>query len=790
MSSKLGEILSRLGYITEEDIQNALEVQKTEDGSRKLGEILSDMYLNEDMLKRALSAQERGTLVDPGLDIVSQVLRHRLDQGDIQILLEAISSGGIETFQTKVADVLEKVGTFLDISHRISDIQSLDSVLATLIDMVCEALNADRATLFLNDRETGELFSRVLAGEKISEIRFPNHLGIAGTVFIKGETINIPDAYADPRFNQDVDKKTGYRTRSILCTPVKLRSGELIGVIQVLNKHDGVFDMDDIMVLEAITLQTSSALQSANLFEQVRRAREEETKLLEVTNAISTELQLLPLLEKIMETTTDILEADRSTLFLYDGKTGDLWSQVAQGDEINEIRFPSHLGIAGSVFTTGHTVNIPDAYDDPRFNQEVDKKTGYHTSSILCMPVINKKGVTIGVVQVLNRKGGPFTREDERRLKAFSAQASISIENAQLFEEVLNMKNYNESMLGSLSNGVLTLDPEGRVVKVNVAAEQILKRPERLLVGQASSTIFSGANSWVYDRIIRVQESTEPDISVDAELELPGEKSHSINLAVVPLISVKDEHIGTMLVIEDITQEKRLKGTMARYMTKEVAEKLIESGEDMLGGTTQVASVLFSDIRSFTTLSEGMTASEVVSMLNEYFTVMVDIVFSYKGILDKYIGDAIMAVFGPPFASGEDADNSVRAAVDMMRGLAELNRSLTERGMKALEIGIGINTEEVMSGNIGSIKRMDYTVIGDGVNLAARLEGANKVYGSRIIVSDFTRKSLIDSFIIRKLDNIRVKGKTRPVSIYEIMDFYDESTFPGLENVIRHHRRF
>ncbi|MDF1536440.1 MAG: adenylate/guanylate cyclase domain-containing protein [bacterium] len=446
-----------------------------------------------------------------------------------------------------------------------------------------------------------------------------------------------------------------------------------------------------------------------------------------MTNAISSELQLLPLLEKIMETTTDILEADRSTLFLYDGRTGELWSQVAQGEKINEIRFPSHLGIAGSVFTTGHTVNIPEAYDDPRFNPDVDTKTGYRTRSILCMPVINKKGITIGVVQVLNKKGGTFTREDERRLKAFSAQASISIENAQLFEEVLNMKNYNESMLGSLSNGVLTLGPDGRVVKVNTAAQRILRRPERLLVGQVSSALFSGANSWIHDRITRVRGSMEPDISVDAELEMPGEKFHSINLTVVPLISVKEEPIGTMLVIEDITKEKRLKGTMARYMTKEVAEKLIESGEEMLGGTTQVASVLFSDIRSFTTRSEGMTASDVVTMLNEYFTVMVDIVFRYKGILDKYIGDAIMAVFGPPFASGEDADNSVRAAVGMMRGLADLNRSLRERGMKPLEIGIGINTEEILSGNIGSIRRMDYTVIGDGVNLAARLEGANKV---------------------------------------------------------------
>jgi adenylate cyclase len=787
MTSKLGEILSRLGYITEEDIQQALKVQRSEGGSRRLGEILSELFLNEEILSRALSAQERGTLVDPGLDIVSQVLRHRLDQDDIRVLLDTINVGNLETFQLKVADVLEKVGTFLDISYRISDVRSLDAVLRSLIDMVCEALSSDRATLFLSDKDTGELYSRILGGQSISEIRFPNHLGIAGSVFTKGETINIPDAYSDPRFNPGIDKKTGYRTRNILCAPVNLRSGERIGVIQVINKLEGEFDMDDIMVLEAITLQTSAALQNAALYEQIRKAREEEAKLLEVTNAISSMLQLLPLLEKIMETTTDILEADRSTLFLYDDKTSELWSQIAQGDEVNEIRFPSHLGIAGSVFTTGHTVNIPIAYEDPRFNQEIDKQTGYRTKSILCMPVINKNNVTIGVVQVLNRRGGPFTREDERRLKAFTSQASIAIENAQLFEEVLNMKNYNESMLGSLSNGVMTIDPLGHIVKVNSAAEQILLKTGRQMTGMEISDLFTDDNAWIIDRISRVVKSQKFDISMDSDLFLPDGGTVSVNLTVVPLISVKEEPIGTMLVIEDITREKRLKGTMARYMTKEVAEKLIESGDEMLGGTTQTASVLFSDIRGFTTLAEGMTAAEVVSMLNEYFTVMVDIIFQYKGILDKYIGDAIMAVFGPPFASGKDADNSVRASIAMISALMELNTSLVKRKMKPLEIGIGINTDEVLSGNIGSIKRMDYTVIGDGVNLASRLEGANKLYGSRIIISEFTKEALLDKYTIRMLDNIRVKGKEKPVGIYEIMDYHTEKTFPGLEDAISLH---
>ncbi len=198
-----------------------------------------------------------------------------------------------------------------------------------------------------------------------------------------------------------------------------------------------------------------------------------------------------------MNTTTAILDADRSTLFLHDEKTGELWSVVAQGVQTVEIRFPSHLGIAGSVFTSGETVNIPEAYQDSRFNQDVDKRTGYRTRSILCCPVMNKEGKIVGVTQVLNKKGGPFTRLDENRLKAFSAQASIAIENARLFEDVLNMKNYNESILESLSAGVITTDADSVMRKCNSASLRILKSPGDDITGRAVAEVFRDTNAWV-----------------------------------------------------------------------------------------------------------------------------------------------------------------------------------------------------------------------------------------------------------------------------------------------------
>ena len=528
--------------------------------------------------------------------------------------------------------------------------------------------------------------------------------------------------------------------------------------------------------------------------EQLSHVRQQETKMLAVTTAISAEMQLLPLLEKVMQTVTDILDADRSTLFLHDKRTNELWSNIAQGMAGGQqIRIPSSAGIAGSVFTSGETVNIPDAYSDSRFNQAVDKKTGYRTRSILCMQVKNKAGKPIGVIQVLNKAGGPFTEMDEKRLEAFSAQAAIAIENAQLFEEVNNVKNYNEAILESMTNGLITLDAEGNVEKANQAALGIMRTSDNpgRLIGHSAYDFFAGENSWVVDGIKKVLASGDYDEARDVNLHLPSwddadakAETASVNAMIHPLTNIKGKRIGCLLVFEDITNEKRLRSTMARYMTKEVADKLLEEGEDALGGSLQDATVLFSDIRAFTNLSERVGPQETVAMLNEYFTIMVDLIMTNKGILDKYIGDAIMAVFGAPFTTDMDADNAVRTAVEMVRSLTEFNAQRITVGKEPIRIGIGLNTDQVLSGNIGSDRRMDYTVIGDGVNLAARLESANKTYGTVILISEFTVKRLTSDFKLREVDRLVVKGKEEAVSMYEAMDAYSDGAFPHMDAVL------
>ncbi|HEY3328325.1 MAG TPA: GAF domain-containing protein [Novimethylophilus sp.] len=671
----------------------------------------------------------------------------------------------------------------LGISRRISAMDSLDAVLNALVEMTTSELNAERGSLFLNDADTGELYSRVAQGNFQREIRILNTSGIAGHVFTTGEGVIIHDAYADPRFNRSVDEQTGFVTHSILCVPIRTSRGEVIGVAQTLNKRRGKFARADLHLFEAMAAQGVLALQSAQFIERMERVRKQELEFINIVSEMTSDIKLGSLLQKVMGEATRMLNAERSTLFLNDEKTNELWMEVGQGMETMRIRLPNHVGIAGAVFTSGKTINIPYAYADLRFNPAFDKKSGFFTRSILCVPVINKEGRIIGVTQVLNKRGGPFSVEDEARLKAFTAQVSIALENAKLFADVQAMKNYNEAMLESMSNGLITLDENERIATCNAAGLRILRAAAQEILHQPVAEFFTGPNAWVVEKFKQVAETGEQQTSMDAPLAI-GDETLSVNLTVQSLLNIDQKRIGSMMVIEDISSEKRMKSTMSRYMDPGIADRLVASGAEMLGGQNIEATVLFSDIRGFTPLTEQLGAQGTVALLNEYFTLMVDCIQREQGMLDKFIGDAIMAAFGIPVGHEDDPDRAVRASIAMIKTLETWNRQRQAEGKLPVNIGIGLNTDTVVSGNIGSKKRMDFTIIGDGVNLASRLESACKQYGAKILVSEFTVHKLQGTYRKREVDLVVVKGKTQPVSVYEILAFHTDETFPNITELL------
>jgi adenylate cyclase len=671
----------------------------------------------------------------------------------------------------------------LDISNQLATAEGLNGALGIIRDICTKLIGCERGSIFLHDGKTNELYARI-GGRFAREIRILDSAGIAGDVFTNNRGAIVHDAYADPRFNPSTDSQTGFKTRSVLCAPLRTKKGITIGVAQLLNKIDSEFTPEDLVLLESVIAQASISLTHLSTIENIEKTRQQELDFLAVVSEISSELQLGPLLQKIMAAITRMLDAERCTLFINDPKTSELYAYVGQGLGATSIRLPNHLGIAGAVFTSGTSVNIPYAYADLRFNPAFDKKTGFFTRSILCVPVTNKAGTVIGVTQVLNKRGGSFNQGDEARLKAFTSQISIGIENAKLFDDVQTIKNYNESILESMSNGVITLSSDGKIVTCNAAGLRILQVAARDVIDRPAAEFFAGDNEWLLEKIASVQQSGEDEVMMDAPVHVGGERL-STNVSVLPLRSATDQALGSMVMIEDISSEKRMKATMARYMDPTLADQLLASGTEVLGGKSVEATVLFSDVRSFTTLSEELGPQGIISLLNEYFSLMVDCITDQGGMLDKFIGDAIMAVFGTAKKHEDDEDRAVRTAIAMMKELHGFNLRRIADGKRPIDIGIGLNTDTVVSGNIGSPKRQDYTVIGDGVNLAARLESACKEYGAHILVSEHTIKKLKSTYRAREIDFVVVKGKTRPVAIYEVVDYHTDETFPNMMGVLQ-----
>jgi len=227
----------------------------------------------------------------------------------------------------------------------------------------------------------------------------------------------------------------------------------------------------------------------------------------------------------------------------------------------------------------------------------------------------------------------------------------------------------------------------------------------------------------------------------------------------------------TYRVVNEQQEKKYIRQTFSKFVSKSVVDELLRDPSKIkLGGDKKILSVLFSDIRGFTSISEKLTPEELVEHLNIYLQGMTDIVIKTDGTLDKYIGDAIMAFWGAPIEMEDHALKACRASLEMMEALKDMNHKWEKEGKPVLDIGIGINTGDMVVGNMGSSSRMDYTLMGDNVNLGSRLEGTNKFYGTHIIISEFTYQYVKDDVIVRELDLIRVKGKALPVKIYELID--------------------
>ena len=781
---------------------------------------------------------ENGYLQENTVPVVGALAKR---QGTISSFLAPLTQ---ETFKQVVKEVEQKLQIVHQTLSRL-DSHGFETILEEMLHSITlktgELLGADRTTIFLLDEEKQQLWS-ILAeaeGDRSLEIRIPADKGIAGEVATFKKVINIPyDFYEDPRsvFARKQEKITGYRTYTMLALPLLNEQGQLVAVVQLLNKLKPVHNPDAAIAERIDTRGFTKAdeelfqefapsirliLESSRSFYIATQKQRAAAALMKAIKSLSqSNLDLEDTLKRVMDEAKELMNADRSTLWLIDRDRQDLWTKITQDDgTTKELRVPIGKGFAGIVAASGQKLNIPfDLYEHPDSEtaKKIDQETNFRTCSLLCMPVFNADQKLIGVTQLVNkRKSGDFPpydhslwpkapecfqasfdRDDEEFMEAFNIQAGVALQNAQLFATVKQQEQLQRDILRSLSNGVISTDKSGLIIAANESAKRLLDlkeedRLEGLSIQDAIKIKEGNFSQWCQNALNAAESKHRQQYYPDRTLINTGTEQHSINLSINTIADASDrtQVRGALVVMEDISDEKRLKSTMYRYMTQELAEELLKLDDAKLGGDRKEVSILFSDIRGYTTLTENLEAEEVVSMLNEYFESMVEAVFKHKGTLDKYIGDAIMAVFGSPLPLEEHAWMAVQTALEMRLRLQEFNHRRYLANKPRINIGIGINSDTVISGNIGSSKRMEFTAIGDGVNLGSRLESVSKQYGCDIIISDNTYKPCSDNIWARELDYIRVKGRNEPVAIYELLSLRsDPIASKKLEVIERYHK--
>ncbi len=512
--------------------------------------------------------------------------------------------------------------------------------------------------------------------------------------------------------------------------------------------------------------------------EQQEKDKSQLEGLIQVSRAINSTLDLDEVLNRAMDVIIQVTLAERGFLMLTDPTNGQLVFQVARNMDRDVIARPSFevsRSIIERVAKTGQPVITTDAQRDPRFAAE-DSVISLNLRSILCHPLVVKERI-IGIVYVDNRMHiGQFQPEDIKTLRAFADQAAIAIDNAQLFKsvreqmtEISKLKTFQDNIFASVPSGLIATDRSDRITAFNRSAETILGIPEPVALGRKYSEVLGVLLSTPLPRLIdSVNRSGTRYVAAEIDVDLPTRGTVNLSFGVSSLRDTDGTPLGVTVVVEDMTEKRRLEATremFCRYVAPAVVDRLPSDPDQLrLGGKRQALTILFADIRNFTQLSEQLAPEELVEILNQYLAVAANAVLKYEGTLDKFMGDAVMAIFNAPLPQDDHPLLAVRAALEMRQAVEQLHDRLPNA--QHLEYGIGVHTGDAVVGNVGTRQQMNYTAIGDAVNVARRLQ--ESAAGGQIILSQAVFKCVREQVDATRLPSLRVKGRRQVEQVWEL----------------------
>ncbi len=498
--------------------------------------------------------------------------------------------------------------------------------------------------------------------------------------------------------------------------------------------------------------------------------------LAETTALINSSLDTDSVLNQVMDTVIQLTAAERGYIMLKSKVSGGLEFRVARGidrEQLGREEFMISNTIVNEVFSTAEPVLTDNARSDPRY-QSMESIVGYQLRSILCVPLI-VRGDVIGVVYCDNRALSALFKDSELNLlKAFANQAAVAIENARLFEaaraqlaEITEMRDLMDNIFSSIVSGLITLDGDDVITAYNAAAVAITGVNEGEALGAELCEVLPGLGG-VHDKLARVRQAGSPEL-VESQVELADGRTRYWNVVVSPLRDIEGQSQGVVLVLDDLTETKERESQLQhvrRYLPLALVENIRSDDILLSGGQERVISVLFADVRGFTTFSEQLEPERLMEIINKYLSVSSDAVNLFEGVVDKYMGDAVTGLFNTPLNPQTDhALRAVRAALSMVYDVQALHEILPEE--QRLFYGIGIHTGLAVLGNVGSQERREFAAIGDALELSKLLQ--ENAHRGEIMVSADTYELVKAYFDFEPRTPEKTKDRTDFTVMYKVL---------------------
>ena len=494
-----------------------------------------------------------------------------------------------------------------------------------------------------------------------------------------------------------------------------------------------------------------------------------------IGQVVNSTLEIDEVLQIVMDTIIRLTEAERGFLMLRD-EQGEMTIRIARNwekESINQNESSISRSIVQRVIGSGEAILTTNAREDPRFGGQ-ESIIAFNLRSILCVPLMFKSDI-IGVIYTDNRiRTGIFTESERDLLNSFANQAAVGIENARLFsslkrtlEEVTELKNLMDDVFASIVSGVITADVQDQVTLCNRAAASILGRTSAEIVGRKIGEIVPEMAVDIQMHLNSVRESDQPVVGLEFSQSLPlrGNVDWRMNLS--PLKDAGQKTQGVAIVLDDLTERKRLEA-QRRLFERMVSPAVIDQLDPnslQLGGKRTDITVLFADVRGFTSFSETQEPEKLVSTLNRYLGAMAEAVLSQEGTIDKFMGDAIMAWFNAPVPQPDHTLRAVKTALAIRARFEALYLELPKEAH--LSFGAGIHYGDAILGLIGTDRRLEYTAISDSVNTAKRLQENSAK--NQIIISREAYARVKDEVEVKPVAPVAAKGKTVPLEVFEVL---------------------